>query len=383
MPPHERAWRHPSEIGAHAWATTEPPIAIGRGLTATTGLIGGVLALAVLWTMLPTHAGRSAVVSVRSTVANTATPGGATASTTPGASTPSPTSIAAPATTLSTGTVGPSTTPPSSTLTTTTTLPSKSAPLPTYAVAAGATTPQVAVAVAVGNGSLVITTAAAVRKDNTVELRLPDGTIESASVMLVDQRSGFAVLAHDPSAGIESFTIAASIQPGDELSFYSAGGMSATVQEDGTIETITTDPGAPVGELPEGTPVVNQRGELVALCSHLDGEPVLVSLQHLDSLRKALSEPVADRDVWMGVVLDRLGDSLNISALDPTGPAASAGLQQGDIIRSVDNVDVMDILAIGAALSLHHPGDVVRLTVVRAGVDLQFDVTLAQAQTNL
>ena len=34
-----------------------------------TGVIGGVLALAVLWTMLPTHAGRSAGVSVRSTVA--------------------------------------------------------------------------------------------------------------------------------------------------------------------------------------------------------------------------------------------------------------------------------------------------------------------------
>lgn len=383
MPPHERVWRHPSEIGAHAWATSEPPIAIGRGLTATTGLIGGVLALTVLWTMLPTHAGRSAVVSVRSTVANTMAPGGVPAPTAATGATPPPTSIATPATTLVFGTTEPSAATTSSIPIATTTPPSKSEPLPTYAVAAGATTPQVAVAVAVGNGSLVITTAAAVRKDNTVELRLPDGTIETASVLLVDQRSGFALLAHEPSADIESFTIAASIEPGDELSFYSAEGMTAMVQEDGTIETMTTDPGAPVGELPEGSPVVNQRGELVALCSHLDGEPVLVSLEHLDSLRKALSEPTADRQVWMGVVLDRLGDSLTISALDPTGPAAGAGLQEGDVIRSVDNLEVMDILAIGAALSVHQPGDVVRVAVVRDGTDLEFAVTLAQALPNL
>jgi len=383
MPPHERVWRHPSEIGAHAWATSEPPIAIGRGLTATTGLIGGVLALAVLWTMLPTHAGRSAVVSVRSTVANTMAPGGVPAPTAATGATPPPTSIATPATTLVSGTTESSAATTSSIPIATTTPPSKSEPLPTYAVAAGATTPQVAVAVAVGNGSLVITTAAAVRKDNTVELRLPDGTIETASVLLVDQRSGFALLAHEPSADIESFTIAASIEPGDELSFYSAEGMTAMVQEDGTIETMTTDPGAPVGELPEGSPVVNQRGELVALCSHLDGEPVLVSLEHLDSLRKALSEPTADRQVWMGVVLDRLGDSLTISALDPTGPAAGAGLQEGDVIRSVDNLEVMDILAIGAALSVHQPGDVVRVAVVRDGTDLEFAVTLAQALPNL
>ena len=42
------------------WTHTEPPLAIGRGLLITTGAIGGLLSLAVLWAMLPS-AGRGGI----------------------------------------------------------------------------------------------------------------------------------------------------------------------------------------------------------------------------------------------------------------------------------------------------------------------------------
>lgn len=383
VPPHERGWRHPSEMGAQAWATSEPPLTIGRGLTATTGFIGGALALAVLWTMMPTHAGRRAVVSVRSTLANV------TATTTVSSSSalvvtlPSTTVPSSPSSTGAVPSTAPSSAPASTAPEAPTSTPQPTGPLPTYALASGATTPQVAVAVAVGNGGLVITTAAAVRKDNTVELRLPDGGIETASVLLVDQRAGFAVLAHDAVADMAAFTVASSVEPGDELSFYGAGDMTVVVQDDGSIQTASTDPSAPMRDLPEGTPVVNQRGELVALCSHLDGEPTLVSLEHLDPLRRALSEPALDNHVWMGVVLDTSEGSLAITALAPDGPAMTAGVQQGDLITAIDGVDVMDISAIGAALQPHEPGDVVHVAVRRGEVEMAFDVTLATAHSAL
>ena len=60
LPRHERAWRHPSEIGEATWRSSEPPLAVGRGLLVTTGAIGALLALAVLWAMLPTGAGGGA-----------------------------------------------------------------------------------------------------------------------------------------------------------------------------------------------------------------------------------------------------------------------------------------------------------------------------------
>ncbi len=60
VPQHERIWRHPSELGEAMWQRSEPPLAIGRGLLITSGAIGGLLALAVLWAMLPTNAGGGA-----------------------------------------------------------------------------------------------------------------------------------------------------------------------------------------------------------------------------------------------------------------------------------------------------------------------------------
>jgi len=376
LPAHERQWRHPSEMGQQAWASSEPPLTIGRGLTAATGAIGSLLALAVLWTMLPTHAGRNAGVSVRSTVATVGTVGSSSSLTSPSTTDATPTTDGGSDTT--------DVDEPTSSVdanTGSSVVPSVD-PLPTYAVSVGTAVEPVAVAVAVNDGSLIITTAAAVSADNTVELLLPDGGTEQAQVLLVDQRSGFAVLAHDTEASLTSFTVATAVVPGDELTFYGAEHVTAVVQDDGTFEPTTTDPSVPVGDLPEGTPVVNQRGELVALCSHSDGEATLVSLEHLDSLRRALAEG-SEGKVWMGVVLDTAAEALQISALDAKGPAATAGLLEGDVIVSIDGVTVLDVTAIGAALAAHQPGDVVPVEVERDGASITIDVTLAAPRPSL
>jgi S1-C subfamily serine protease len=363
-------------MGQQAWASSEPPLTIGRGLTAATGAIGSLLALAVLWTMLPTHAGRNAGVSVRSTVATVGTVGSSSSLTSPS------TTDATPATDGGSDTTDVDEPTSSVDANTGSSVVPSVDPLPTYAVSVGTAVEPVAVAVAVNDGSLIITTAAAVSADNTVELLLPDGGTEQAQVLLVDQRSGFAVLAHDTEASLTSFTVATAVVPGDELTFYGAEHVTAVVQDDGTFEPTTTDPSVPVGDLPEGTPVVNQRGELVALCSHSDGEATLVSLEHLDSLRRALAEG-SEGKVWMGVVLDTAAEALQISALDAKGPAATAGLLEGDVIVSIDGVTVLDVTAIGAALAAHQPGDVVPVEVERDGASITIDVTLAAPRPSL
>ncbi len=367
LPAHERQWRHPSEIGAHAWTTSEPPLTIGRGLTAVTGTIGVALALAVLWTMLPTHAGRTAI-SVRSTVANALffpTASSPTTATTPStAATP----VSRPSTTTALRAPTKAPTP---------------APLPTYAVAATGSpttdpTPP-AVAVAVNNGSLVLTTANAVSAGNTVDLVGPGGGTEQAKVLLVDQRNGFAVLSHDTTAAADAFTVAPDVRPGDQLTFYGASGVLGVVQADGSIsmntDPLTTDT-AGTPDLPEGTPVVNQRGELVALCSHDDDGPMLVTLSNLDALRRALDH-ASPTKVRLGVTLaDEPSGAMMIGKLDPDGPAAAAGLQVGDAIVSIDGISVLDVDAIGAALAAHAPGDTVSVTVLRDATQLTVAVTL-------
>jgi hypothetical protein len=357
-------------MGAQAWTATEPPLTIGRGLTAVTGTIGVTLALAVLWTMLPTHAGRTAI-SVRSTVANALL----------FPTTPAPATVTSPPTADSTPVTRPTpTTALRSPITVAVTSP---APLPTYAVASPGTpstdpTPP-AVAVAVNNGSLVLTTANAVSAGNTVSLVAPGGGTEQATVLLVDQRNGFAVLSHDAGLSGGAFTVAPSLEPGDQLTFYGADGVVGIVQTDGSITTNadqTATDAVYTPDLPEGTPVVNQRGELVALCSHDDDGPTLVTLSNLDALRRALDHTSSTK-VRLGITLaDDPSGTMTIGQLDPDGPAAAAGLKVGDAIVSIDGISVLDVSAIGAALATHAPGDTVAVTVLRDAAQLTVAVTL-------
>ena len=328
--------------------------------------------------MLSTHAGRSAGVSVRSTVANTSAFGGVS-STRPTLA-PTTTDVATSSTVGTTTSVSATTEPVTTGSTTLTS--ERPTPLPTYAVTVGTSVEPIAVAVAVNGGALIITTASAVSDDNTVALLLPNGEIEQAEVLLVDERSGFAVLVHEPGTSMASFTVATDVQPGDELSFYGSDGASAIVQDDGSIATTGTDPAAPVDGLPEGTPVVNQRGELVALCSHSGGTATLVSLQHLDSLQKALAREAGTK-VWMGVMLDVVDGAVVVGSVNDGGPSAIAGLQAGDVLASVNGVAVVDPTGVGAALAASQPGDTITVVVDRGGEALSLDVVLAVPRATL
>ena len=284
LPAHEREWRHPSEIGARAWAAAEPPVAIGRGLTFSAGAIGSLLVVGVLFTMLPTHPGRSAVMSVRSTVATGTVPSSAVAF--------GPVPSAPPAT------IEPNTEPP-------TTLAVHHGPVPTYVLPVpdapepGEQAPPAAVAVAVGIGGLVVTIAPTT-EGHLVKLEAPDGGVETAEVLAVDDTTGLAVLSHTLPAD-DTFEVAPPTQAGDVLSFYGTPDVSGLVEDDGSVSLTVAD-GASAPELREGTPVVNDQGQLVALCAHHDDAMVLVPLDDLEALRAAAAAKAAER-VWLGIML--------------------------------------------------------------------------------
>jgi S1-C subfamily serine protease len=152
-------------------------------------------------------------------------------------------------------------------------------------------------------------------------------------------------------------------------------GSVVMITDNTTVDTQPTDSMA-TPDLPEGTPVVNQRGELVALCSHDDDGPMLVTLSNLDALRKALDHTSTAR-VRLGVTLaDDPAGAMTIGQLDPAGPAAAAGLKVGDAIVSIAGISVLDVNAIGAALAMHGPGDIVAVTVLRDALQLTVNVTL-------
>ncbi|MEQ1872512.1 MAG: PDZ domain-containing protein [Ilumatobacteraceae bacterium] len=354
LPAHERGWRHPSELGNEAWLMSEQPIMLGRGLTATTGAIVVMIALAVLWTMVPTQAGRTAVVSVRSTLATS--------------SVVVNDSLRLPTDTSDSSAIAASTVPPATVVPTTL---SSSQPMPTYNLQKTKTLEGGAVAVAVSGSSLIITTAFAVESDNTVQLLLDDGSTEMAEVLFVDQASGLAVLATQSLPEDLAFKVA-EIEPGDELTLIGDTTHSFTVGADGIVTQESTYDDS----VREGTPVMNQHGDLVGLCSNSKAEH-FVALGDLALLHRSLAG--WSGKIWMGIVFDTdADDQILIESVDPDGPAATAGLRAGDIILAINSAPVADNATFVEALAGLMPGDSVQLTV-RNSYGEQVDVVLQLA----
>jgi hypothetical protein len=72
---------------------------------------------------------------------------------------------------------------------------------------------------------------------------------------------------------------------------------------------------------------------------------------------------------YLGVALAQAPEGAPVKAMvarvDPEGPAASAGLRQGDLIRSVNGHPVADAHALQSYVFSQHPGAVVEMDVLR------------------
>lgn len=240
LPAHERAWRHPSEVGAEAWRRSEPPLSIGRGLFLVTSACCATLGAALVWATLSTHPGRLSPASARAvaSVASAET----TAPTAPELVTP-----------------------------------------PTFRVEDGSVRPEPAIGVPLSDGRVILTTADAVRGAHTLELRDAAGRSEQAHVVLVDDTTGLAVLVTDTNAIPMAYEIATALDSGDELRF----GDDSVVVVHG--ESISTTHWYGVHSH-EGSPVVNQRGELVGLCSRTERGIRVLLLEQVDEILRRLGE---------------------------------------------------------------------------------------------
>jgi S1-C subfamily serine protease len=352
LPAHERAWRHPSELGQPGWTHIDPPITIGRGLLITTGAIGGLLSLAVLWAMLPStgRGGTAAPTVVTSTANNSSGP-----VITARADTLVATSVdvVVPSTTLRTV---PSTEPTSDEVATTV----ETSP---ETVGSQGSELEESAPVAVGIGdSLVITTARAVAGRTSITLTGADGQPHEATVLMVDSKLGLAVLSADEAGMTTSYGIGPAANSGDVVTVLGANPTTANVSVDAEGH-LRLDPWAE--STAEGTPVINADGLLVGICSHGSSGFELVSVASVGAMLPSNKRP--PNSPWLGVHVV-VGDqgALVIDWVGPDGPSAAAGLVAGDSIAAVDAVAIHSVDELKAAVSKHAPGDVITLTITHA-----------------
>jgi putative serine protease PepD len=150
------------------------------------------------------------------------------------------------------------------------------------------------------------------------------------------------------------------------------------------IDAIQTD--APINPGNSGGPLVNMRGEVVGINSaiatlggSLGGQSGSIGLGFAIPIDQArpIAEQLADggqaQHARLGAsVRDSVGDAgqaqgAELADVVADGPAAQAGLQQGDVITKLDGRTVDSADALVAAVRSHRPGDAVEVTYLRDG----------------
>jgi len=229
------------------------------------------------------------------------------------------------------------------------------------------------------------------------------GTTYTAKVLGSDTTRDIALLKLENASNLETVVLgdSSSVQTGDAITAVgNAGGVggepsvspgqvtaldqSITVNDasngdQGQLsELIQTDAGLQPGD--SGGPMYDADGKVIGINTAADAGRVRQGSQESYAIPIDTAESIADQirsgkgsDTVQIGVKGFLGVQVALSAgsgpsgavidsvLDGT-PAASAGLQQGDVITAVDGQTVDSNDALTAGLHGHHPGDQVKLT---------------------
>jgi S1-C subfamily serine protease len=274
----------------------------------------------------------------------------------------------------------------------------------------------------------LLTSSAAIEGAEQVSVVLADGRALEGRVVGADQISGVAVVAveatdlvtavlgADADAIVGDTALAISHGPGTgaspAISLTRVTGTGWWVRDTDRTHhgMIRTSLGGPVRE---GAVLCNQGGSVVGLLqtftarSDASGDtedPPLASTSSVATTEVSDSRyavpihyavRIADelvlegrvRHPWMGVDgedLDATGAAeigrtgVRLTAVAADGPAAAAGLVEGDVVLSVDTTPVGSFTAMVVALRDHVPGDVVALRYSRDGSTRSAMVTLGE-----
>jgi putative serine protease PepD len=232
-----------------------------------------------------------------------------------------------------------------------------------------------------------------------------DGTTAPASIVGTDPLTDLAVIQADGVSGLTPATLGSSgqLDVGEEVvAVGSPFGLEATVTTGivsalnrpvsvgNTADDATTYPAvqtdAAINPGNSGGPLVNMRGEVVGINSSIrssssspGGEggsiglgfaiPMDNVLPIVDQLRNGETPTHARLGVTVQTATstDGLLSGAEVGEVEPGSAAEEAGLEGGDVITRVEDLQITDSESLVATIRGYRPGDEVELTVVPGG----------------
>ncbi|WP_181779935.1 trypsin-like peptidase domain-containing protein [Pseudonocardia pini] len=242
-----------------------------------------------------------------------------------------------------------------------------------------------------------------------IQVTLSDGTTHTATVVGTSPSYDLAVIKLDGVSGLTAATLGqtSGVQVGQQVvAIGSPQGLTGTVTtgivsalnrtvavqgDDGSgivYNGLQTD--APINQGNSGGPLVNLDGQVVGINSAIatagqsSGSVGLGFAIPVDQARRVAQEIMntgqATKPV-LGVQGSTGGstsgsDGATVEQVTAGGPAAAAGLQQGDVVTKVGDASVSDFSDLIARIGSYAPGDKVTLTVGSGASARTVEVTL-------
>ncbi|HYK64445.1 MAG TPA: S1C family serine protease [Patescibacteria group bacterium] len=137
-----------------------------------------------------------------------------------------------------------------------------------------------------------------------------------------------------------------------------------------------------------GGPICNLNAQVIGI-SYLNfadlgrailGVPGESFLNVRDELVKHGRRTTAVPRAWLGVLSYTLREHVVIAGVMPGGPGEKAGLQQGDLVISIDDTDINDRRVLYEALGNRRPGEHINLKVLRNNRVYQLDIPAIRAE---
>jgi putative serine protease PepD len=246
----------------------------------------------------------------------------------------------------------------------------------------------------------IVTNEHVVENAQSVEVRFPNGETRTATVVGTDPSTDLAVLeveADDSRLRPLELAPSSSVAVGEAVvaigspfgledtvttGIVSALGRSMEAPNGYTInDSVQTD--AAINHGNSGGPLLDLEGRVIGVNSQIasesggnDGVGFAIPADTIERIVGQLLDGGEVRHAYLGVSVTQADEGVEVADVRSDSPAASAGLETGDVILAVGGDPVATPSALQTAIDAQAPGDTLALRVVRAGSSRSVTVTL-------